>query len=1260
MTKKVNEIHRTATFAWSPGHQQPFIAAGTVSGALDASFSNTSELEIYQLDFTKSTEQELIPAGKVSTKTRFNTLAWGNALNDNSLGVIAGGMESGELELWDPSAILENKQDALVLRNSTHSGALRTLDFNLFQTNLMGSGGNNNEIYIWDLNNPTKPYSPGTKSNKLGDITSLSWNSQVQHILATSSTMGYTVVWDLRNRKEVMALANSQGSVTANRRGVSAIAWHPDVATQIVAASEDDENPVITLWDLRHAHAPEKTLSGHQKGIMDVSWCRQDSDLLVSSSKDCKTLCWNPNSGELLGEVSQNTKWTFEVGWCPRNPDLLASASFDGKIDVFSIQGTEAPVVEKETAYANDPFSAAILNAAPTKQSFGLKQPPKWLRRPVGASFSFSGKLVSFSNKAGQAAAKLPAGSTLSPQNVPRRVTVATVVTEPEIVKRSESFETAIDQKAIETVVEERQKRYEQDKNELQHWEVLRTLFADDAREQLVRYLGFQKDQLVSAVADITRNKSAEVEPETSDEKSKEEISSEIVQENAGNETPVPTDTLSGLFRSSDTNSPEQEFFGQTSEQSTLTAASPLVSALNLEPLELYPSNGCETDRLITRSVVLGDFESAVELCLATDRLSDALLLAICGGGDLLARTQKAYFERQAEKSSYLRLLKCIVEEDLTAVVQTTSLDEWASVVAILCTFAQSGDFGPLCESLGSRLEKATGDEHVQHATLCYLAAGNFEKVVNIWVDQQEKSKDTTGVSLQNLIEKVTVFRQAIDFEDTDIMEQHSGEYRLAALYDKYCDYAELLATQGKLDIALKYIGMTPSNYQQSASERLSVTRDRVFRASSSGTLQHEPTFPFAKNTLGSSDTVIENNDTFAQTEIQQQEQVYETHKTYESTATVVPTAAQQQPANYAPATAYQPQTGYATQPYQAAQYSPFGQYEKNNQTEGYSNYAAGYGQYNNPYETTQPAPVTAVAPPPPPPKAISPPVAAQRTNATGAWNDPPMITSRNSTRSPAAVVGGPQRVVSPFPNMPAPTTFGPPPQQGSMPFVAQPPPTSIAPPPMNAAAPSHLARQPQIEGKYPPQRIRSPPPGQPPMRAHPAQPVQAMPQPGLPPTSAGPYAPHQQPTPPPAQVRSPVTPVAQSPKPAKVAAPAVPEKKRHPKDDRSHIPPEHRPIHQILMNEFQQTKQRAPAGQKKMYDDTERRLGSLFDQLNNNEVSEGVITSMQSLVQALQNRDYDSAQRIQVDLVTTRYDECGSWLVGVKRVIENAKQTTM
>jgi len=33
-----------------------------------------------------------------------------------------------------------------------------------FQSNLLASGGSESEIYLWDLNNPVNPMTPGSKS----------------------------------------------------------------------------------------------------------------------------------------------------------------------------------------------------------------------------------------------------------------------------------------------------------------------------------------------------------------------------------------------------------------------------------------------------------------------------------------------------------------------------------------------------------------------------------------------------------------------------------------------------------------------------------------------------------------------------------------------------------------------------------------------------------------------------------------------------------------------------------------------------------------------------------------------------------------------------------------------------------------------------------------------------------------------------------------------------------------------------------------
>ncbi len=61
-----------------------------------------------------------------------------------------------------------------------------------------------------------------------------------------------------------------------------------------------------------------------------------------------------------------------------------------------------------------------------------LKTPPKWLRRPCGASFGFGGKLVTFGSDATAAATAVAGGAASRPL-----VYLRQVVTETELVERS-------------------------------------------------------------------------------------------------------------------------------------------------------------------------------------------------------------------------------------------------------------------------------------------------------------------------------------------------------------------------------------------------------------------------------------------------------------------------------------------------------------------------------------------------------------------------------------------------------------------------------------------------------------------------------------------------------------------------------------------------------------------------------------------------------------------------------------------------------
>jgi protein transport protein SEC31 len=67
----LREIPRTAIFAWSPVVSSPFLATGTRAGAIDADFSNVTQIELWDLDLTnEDRRQQLKPVARFETDSR--------------------------------------------------------------------------------------------------------------------------------------------------------------------------------------------------------------------------------------------------------------------------------------------------------------------------------------------------------------------------------------------------------------------------------------------------------------------------------------------------------------------------------------------------------------------------------------------------------------------------------------------------------------------------------------------------------------------------------------------------------------------------------------------------------------------------------------------------------------------------------------------------------------------------------------------------------------------------------------------------------------------------------------------------------------------------------------------------------------------------------------------------------------------------------------------------------------------------------------
>lgn len=771
------------------------------------------------------------------------------------------------------------------------------------------------------------------------------------HILVTGSTGGFVTVWDIKAKKESLTLNNY------NRKPVSAVAWNPDVPTKLATAVPTDQDPVILLWDLRNSGTPERVMKGHDQGVLSLSWCGQDSSLLLSCGKDNRNICWNPHTGEMLGEFPIVLNHSFQTRWNPQHPNMLATASFDGKVTVQSIQNTgktsnDSAGTISQAADASDFFASA--QTQPQASSFNLPVAPKWMKRPAGVSFGYGGKVVTFSSSTEQ-----PPKST---------VKIGTFVSDSSVESSISEFQTALKQPDVTQMCQSRIEGSSSDAGK-EDWRVIQTLISDSTRKKILAYLGF--------------------EGETAAKESEEAINGET--EGTPKELAPPSTFVKGHKANR-----LSAFFDNTGDNANfLTDLAASKGARTNRPFHIFSGKESDAEKKITRALMLGSFDEALDICLKENRMSDAFMIAICGGQKCIDKAQAAYFSQQSDGPNFARLLASVVGKDLWDVVYNADLEDWKEVMATLCTFADENDFPDLCEALGDRLEEAQTTR--KNASFCYLAGSKLDKVIPIWIAEMTET-ETTRVedasdesafsihvqSLQSFIEKVSIFRRATHYEDK-AERGGDSDWKLASLYSKYAEYADVVAAHGHLDLAEDYIGLLPNDYP--AAE---VSKNRVAQA--------------LRRPNMATKTAQRNQNTAARA----------------SPISAAPSSRQPANASYMPDyPGQQPQNSYA--PAQSTNsYAPSGPYGP---SDGYQPSGPSYGA---------PPPNTLSAPP----SSVPPP---QRGATNGAsWNDLPEGIARKPPRSgratPNPISTASTYGVPPAPYQNTPPPFGQPPQKAAIP----------------------------------------------------------------------------------------------------------------------------------------------------------------------------------------------------------------------------------
>ncbi|XP_066391405.1 protein transport protein SEC31 homolog B-like isoform X5 [Miscanthus floridulus] len=766
----IKSAQRAALTALAP--DAPYIAAGTMTGAVDLSFSNSANIEIFRLDF-QSDSPDLPLLASAPSPDRFNRLSWSRpgAVEGDSfaLGLLAGGLSDGSVAVWNPLSMISSEgkaEDAMVARLEKHTGPVCGLEFSELTPNRLASGAEQGELCIWDLKNPVEPivYPPlkSVGSHAQAEISCLSWNPKFQHIVASTSSNGMTVVWDLRNQKPLTSFSDS------NRRKCSVLQWNPDMSTQLIVASDDDNSPSLRVWDVRKTISPVREFVGHSKGVIAMSWCPYDSSFLLTCSKDNRTICWDTVSGEIISELPASANWNFDLHWYRKIPGVIAASSFDGKIGIYNLEFSGLYA-------AGDAIGAPARPRAPA---------PKWLKCSTGASFGFGGKLVSFH----------PVAPTQGAQASTSEVHVHNLVIEQSLVSRSTEFEAAIqngDKSSLRALCEKKSQESLSDE-ERETWGFLRVMFEDGdfARTKLLTHLGFEPPQ---------------APPASSTDELSQTLADTLNLDHA-----TVTDNMDAQFLIDN----GDDFFNNPQPSEASLAEEPV--STNGQQIEqemsgdVVPSDS-SIDKSIQHALVVGDYKGAVNQCLAANRMADALVIAHAGGSALWESTRNHYLKNSI--SPYLKVVSAMVGNDLMSFVSTWPLSSWKETLALLCTFAQKEEWHILCDTLASRLLNV-GDTLA--ATLCYICAGNIDKAVEIW-SRTLKSEDggkTYVDLLQDLMEKTITLALA------------TGHKRFSASLSKLVEnYAELLASQGLLKTAMEYLKLLGSDEH---SQELAILRDRI------------------------------------------------------------------------------------------------------------------------------------------------------------------------------------------------------------------------------------------------------------------------------------------------------------------------------------------------------------------------------------------------------------------------------------------------
>lgn len=168
---------------------------------------------------------------------------------------------AGDIFSWNPVGTPGTSWQVNPAPFRGHTSSVEDLQWSPSEPTVFSSASADKTVKIWDTRGKNGPQISVDAHDD--DVNVLSWNHNVNYLLASGCEDGGFKVWDLRMIRQAQPLAN----FNFHRGPISSIEWAPHDESMLTVSSADNQ---VTVWDLSvEADDPDASSSGAATGLED-------------------------------------------------------------------------------------------------------------------------------------------------------------------------------------------------------------------------------------------------------------------------------------------------------------------------------------------------------------------------------------------------------------------------------------------------------------------------------------------------------------------------------------------------------------------------------------------------------------------------------------------------------------------------------------------------------------------------------------------------------------------------------------------------------------------------------------------------------------------------------------------------------------------------------------------------------------------------------------------------------------------------------